>query len=65
LEFSWSLYVAHSFSGSDLLRVERLLLDALEFKLAPHTPYGCLHLLTQVRDALCCARCDNLVLRVL
>jgi hypothetical protein len=39
----------HSFSGSDLLRVERLLLDGLEFKLATPTAYGCLHLLTQVR----------------
>eukprot|EP00883_Tetradesmus_obliquus_P013327 jgi/Sobl393_1/6267/SZX77020.1 len=38
---------AHSFSAPDLLRVERLLLDALEFRLAPPTPYGCLHLLTQ------------------
>jgi hypothetical protein len=43
---------AHSFSGSDLLRVERLLLDGLEFKLALPTPYGCLHLLTQVCTTL-------------
>jgi hypothetical protein len=47
---------AHSFSGCDLLRVERLLLDALEFKLAAPTPYGCLHLLTQVRA------CPNVLL---
>jgi hypothetical protein len=39
---------AHSFSASDLLRVDRLLLDALEWQLAAPTPYGCLHLLTQV-----------------
>jgi hypothetical protein len=47
---------AHSFSAADLLRVERVLLDALEFKLALPTPYGCLHLLTQVRDT-CVAMC--------
>jgi hypothetical protein len=28
--------------------VVRLLLDALEWELAAPTPYGCLHLLTQV-----------------
>jgi hypothetical protein len=44
---------AHSFSGSDLLRVERLLLDGLEFRLATPTPYGCLHLLTQVCVCAC------------
>jgi hypothetical protein len=55
---------AHSFSGCDLLRVERLLLDALEFKLAAPTPYGCLHLLTQVRARLClCFGCGRWCVR--
>lgn len=38
---------AHSFSGADLLRVERILLDALDFCITSPTPYGFLHLLTQ------------------
>ena len=33
----------------DLLRVERILLDALEFNVAGPTAYAFLHLLTQVR----------------
>jgi len=41
---------AHSFTAADLLRVERILLDALEFNIAAPTAYGCLHLLTQVRE---------------
>lgn len=40
---------AHSFSAGDLLRVERILLDALEFNVTGPTPYAFLHLLTQVR----------------
>eukprot|EP00879_Flechtneria_rotunda_P011673 GHRR01012193.1.p1 GENE.GHRR01012193.1~~GHRR01012193.1.p1 ORF type:complete len:326 (+),score=95.11 GHRR01012193.1:278-1255(+) len=38
---------AHSFTAGDLLRVERVLLDTLEFNPTTHTPYGFLHLLTQ------------------
>eukprot|EP00775_Hariotina_reticulata_P007577 gene7577-7780_t len=38
---------AHSFTAADLLRVERILLDALEFNIAAPTAYACLHLLTQ------------------
>eukprot|EP00882_Tetradesmus_deserticola_P023436 GHRQ01025502.1.p1 GENE.GHRQ01025502.1~~GHRQ01025502.1.p1 ORF type:complete len:279 (+),score=63.71 GHRQ01025502.1:180-1016(+) len=53
---------AHSFTASDLLRVERVLLDALEFRTARPTPYGCLHLLTQVRGGglLCHCHCHSM-----
>lgn len=37
----------------DLLRVERILLDALEFNVAGPTAYAFLHLLTQVRLCVC------------
>lgn len=39
---------AHSFTANDLLRVERILLDALEFNITSPTAYNFLHLLTQV-----------------
>lgn len=43
---------ANSFTQGDLLRVERILLDALEFNVMGPTAYAFLHLLTQVRDTL-------------
>lgn len=39
---------AHSFTAADLLRVERILLDTLDFNITLPTPYSFLHLLTQV-----------------
>jgi hypothetical protein len=50
---------AHSFSAADLLRVERVLLDALDFKLHRPTPYGCLHLLTQATLAAMSMAADS------
>jgi len=42
---------AHSFTAGDLLRMERVLLDALGFSITGPTAYTFLHLLTQVRAA--------------
>lgn len=54
---------AHSFSKNDLLRVERVLLDCLDFCVAPPTAYSYLHLLTQVcRIVRCCTVSASLIL---
>lgn len=42
---------AHSFTAGDLLRMERVLLDALRFSITGPTAYTFLHLLTQARQA--------------
>lgn len=54
---------AHSFTANDLLRVERILLDALDFNVTSTTAYGFLHLLTQVSNscqiAVLCAAAEQ------